>query len=283
MRAAFAIADSTGCYNPRMTVRYLLPAALIFLGACAGTPSEPDPGRDGGLLWVKHSAEYRAITEQVYADATSDLPGFIEDTAWSVVPGQDGAAHLPVAVILDVDETVVSNIDFQLTFERPFENWKLDEWTRNSVATPIHGVKAFVESARAAGVTVFFVTNRPCEPTAGVDEPCPQKRTTIEDIAEVGITTDADHVLLSEERGWNREKSTRRNYVAQTHRVVMLIGDDLGDFLPCVRKKPYAPCTTSASAADRMKMVEDNRHLWGNGWYILPNPMHGSWTPALPR
>ena len=18
--------------------------------------------------------------------------------------------------------------------------------------------------------------------------------------------------------------------------------------------------------------------MWGNGWYILPNPMHGSWT-----
>lgn len=283
MGADIAIADSTGCYNPRMKFRYLLPVTLFSLYACAGAPSEPDPGRDGGLLWVKHSAEYRAITEQLYADATDDLPGLVNDTSWSAVAGQDDAAHLPVAVILDVDETVVSNIDFQLTFERPFENWKLDEWTRNTVATPVHGVKAFVESARAAGVTVFFVTNRPCEPIARTDDPCPQKQTTIEDIAEVGITTDADHVFLSEERGWNREKSTRRKHLAQTHRVVMLIGDDLGDFLPCVRKKPYAPCTGSASAADRMKMVEDNRHFWGNGWYILPNPMHGSWTPALPR
>jgi 5'-nucleotidase (lipoprotein e(P4) family) len=266
-----------------MDFRYLLLVTLSFLHACAATPSEPDPGRDGGLLWVKHSAEYRAMTEQVYADATSDLPDFVEDPAWSVIPGQDDATQLPVAVILDVDETVVSNIDFQLTFERPFENWKLDEWTRNTVATPIHGVKAFVDSARAAGVTVFFVTNRPCEPREGINDPCPQKQTTIEDIAEIGIETDADHVFLSEERGWNREKSARRRHIAQTHRVVMLIGDDLGDFLPCVRKKPYAPCTAGASAADRMKMVEDNRHRWGNGWYILPNPMHGSWTPALPR
>jgi acid phosphatase len=256
---------------------------LPFLCACAGTPSQPDPGRDGGLLWVKYAAEYRAITEQVYADATRDLPGFIEDVSWSVVPGQDDAAHLPVAVILDVDETVVSNIDFQLTFERPFENWKLDEWTRNSVATPIHGVKAFVESARAGGVTVFFVTNRPCELREGIDDPCPQKQATIDDIAEVGIETDADHVFLSDERGWNREKSTRRQHIAQTHRIVMLIGDDLGDFLPCVRKKPYAPCIAGASAEDRMRMVDDSRHLWGNGWYILPNPMHGSWTPVLPQ
>jgi predicted secreted acid phosphatase len=32
-----------------------------------------------------------------------------------------------------------------------------------------------------------------------------------------------------------------------------------------------------------MKMVEESTHLWGNGWYILPNPMHGSWTPVIPR
>jgi acid phosphatase len=266
-----------------MKTRYPMPFAILFLAACATEPPAPDPYRDGGLLWVKHSAEYRAMTEQVYAEATRDLPGFIEDTSWSVIPGQDDAAELPVAVILDVDETVVSNIDFQLTFERPFENWKLDEWTRNTAATPIHGVKEFVEAARAAGVTVFFVTNRPCEPRDGIDDPCPQRQSTIDDISEVGIETDADHVLLSDERGWNREKSTRRNHVAETHRVIMLIGDDLGDFLTCVRKKPYAPCTNGATDTDRMKMVEDSAHLWGNGWYILPNPMHGSWTSVIPR
>lgn len=281
--AAIAITDSTGCYNPRMNIRHPLILAFMLLAACATEPPAPDPMRDGGLLWVKHSAEYRAITEQVYAKATLDLPRFIEDTSWSVIPGQDDAADLPVAVILDVDETVVSNIDFQLTFERPFENWKLDEWTRGTVATPVHGVKEFVEAARAAGVTVFFVTNRPCEPIDGIDDPCPQKQTTIEDIDEVGIKTDADHVFLSDERGWNREKSTRRNYIAKTHRVIMLIGDDLGDFLPCVRRKPYTPCKNASTAADRMAMVENSNDLWGNGWYILPNPMHGSWTSAIPR
>jgi 5'-nucleotidase (lipoprotein e(P4) family) len=265
-----------------MIARRLLLFSVLFISACATEPPAPDPLRDGGLMWVKHSAEYRAITRQVYATAIRDLPRFVEDGSWSVIPGQHDASHLPVAVILDVDETVVSNIDFQLTFERPFANWKLDQWTRGTDATPVQGAKEFVAAARAAGVTVFFVTNRPCEPRDGSGDRCPQRRSTVDDIREVGIATDADHVLLSEERGWNREKSARRNYIAQTHRVVMLIGDDLGDFLPCVRKKPYSPCTKEATAADRMAMVEAHEHLWGNGWYILPNPMHGSWTTAIP-
>ena len=261
----------------------LILAAGFLASACASAPGEYDPSLDGGLLWVKHSAEYRAVTRQVYAMAAAALPGFIEDDSWSAVEGQSDAGHLPVAVILDVDETVVSNVDFQLTFERPFENWKLEKWTSETDATPISGVREFVESARAAGATVFFVTNRPCERIEGNEDPCPQKRSTVDDIAEVGIDTDERYVMLSEERGWNREKSVRREHIAENYRVVLLIGDDLGDFVPCVRKKAYAPCTTRASAGDRQRLVDEHAHLWGNGWYILPNPMHGSWTSAIPR
>jgi acid phosphatase len=255
----------------------------VLLMACQSQAPVYNPQLDGGLLWGKHSAEYRAITKQVYATAAAALPEFIDDPSWSVVPGQVDTANLPVAVILDVDETVISNIDFQLTFERPFENWKLEQWTSETDATPIAGVREFVESAREAGATVFFVTNRPCEPIVGNDDPCPQKRSTIDDIAEVGVETDERYVMQSEERGWNREKSVRREHIAENYRVVLLIGDDLGDFVPCVRRKVYAPCTTKASAEDRLRLVDEHAHLWGNGWYILPNPMHGSWTSVLPR
>jgi len=58
----------------------------------------------------------------------------------------------------------------------------------------------------------------------------------------------------------------------------MLIGDDLSDFIPCVRKKVYAPCTEGATAASRQRQVELYSSYWGAGWYVLPNPMHGSWT-----
>ena len=252
---------------------------VVTFAGCAATPEGHSPGRDLGLLWVKHAAEYTAVTTQVYKMAELALPHFIEDTSWSALPGQSDAAHLPTAVILDVDETVVGHVDFQIEFERPFANWKLENWSSATTATPIPGVLQFTKAAQRAGVTLFFLTNRPCEPIAGVDDPCPQKQTTLDDIAEAGIETDADHVMLSNERPeWSREKLVRRELIARSHRIIMLIGDDLSDFIPCVRKKAAVPCTESATGSSRRRSFELFRNYWGNGWYILPNPMHGSWT-----
>jgi acid phosphatase len=58
----------------------------------------------------------------------------------------------------------------------------------------------------------------------------------------------------------------------------MLIGDDLSDFIECTRSSPRAPCTNSATIASRREVTHDHRSYWGAGWFILPNPMHGSWT-----
>ncbi len=41
----------------------------VFVVTCAGcvaAPEEYSPGRDLGLLWVKHAAEYTAVSTQVY-------------------------------------------------------------------------------------------------------------------------------------------------------------------------------------------------------------------------
>ncbi len=193
--------------------------------------------------------------------------------------GYGEPSALPPAVILDVDETVVSNVDFQLTFERPFANHKLDTWSSNYESLAIPGVQSFVATARSLGVTVFFVTNRPCQPKIGTDDPCPQKQTTIDDIREIGIAVNAEHVMIANERpGWDREKQVRRDHVAETHRVIMLIGDDLSDFTACVRDAPAGPCQVPATRASRSEALEKHIDYWGNGWYILPNPMHGSWT-----
>ena len=269
-----------------------LAVLVVLVAGCASTVSPRkdaaqdvatgSAASDMGVMWVKNAAEYRALTRQVYAAATLALPKFIEDSAWSALPHQSNAEDLPPAVILDVDETVVTNVDFQLAVIPPFSNEKHEHWIATTRATPVEGVKDFITAARDAGVTVFFVTNRPCVPKEeteeGSAEPCPQRQTTIDDIAEAGIQTDADHVFLSDERGWNREKITRRKHIADNYRVIMLFGDDLGDFVSCVRSTTYSPCTNVATIESRLTSIDLFDDYWGNGWYVLPNPMYGSWT-----
>lgn len=255
---------------------------VLFSASCTTTPVAKAPDQDLGVLWIKHAAEYEALSRQVYQAAQLALPGFIEDQSWTALPGQEDAEGLRPAIIFDIDETVVSGVDFQLSFERPYEDWKHEAWGSSNPALPIAGFAQFAAAARQAGVELYFVTNRACELIAGSDDPCPQQKTAIDDIAEAGIETDADHVFLAYQRDdWTREKSTRRQHVAKTHRVIMLFGDDLGDFIYCTRARPAAPCAEPATAESRKLKVAAHSGYWGNGWYVLPNPMYGSWTSQL--
>lgn len=250
----------------------------FFAASCTTAPVAHSPENDLGLLWVKHAAEYPAITMQVYQSAQDDLPGFIADESWSAMPGHPSSDGLPPAVILDVDETVVSNIDFQISFERPFTNRKLYDFYQQNPAIPVPGVVEFVAAARAAGVTVFFVTNRPCELIDDNPDPCPQVEGVIHELESIGIDVDASHVMLADQNGWDRAKIARREHIAESHRVIMIFGDDLGDFAPCVRTKLYGPCVEPATKESRQQLVDAFAEYWSNGWYILPGPTHGSWT-----
>ena len=255
---------------------------VLISTSCSTTPVAHAPDQDLGLLWVKHAAEYEAVSRQVYQAAGLALPQLIEDQFWTALPVQEDAEGLRPAIIFDMDETVVSGVDFQLTHERPYENWKHEEWSSSTSAVPVPGFTEFAIAARDAGVDLFFLTNRPCRPDTGSDDPCPQEKLAIEDVLETGIQTDADHVMLAFEQGdWTKEKAIRRQHIAKTHRVIMLFGDDLGDFIPCVRARPAAPCTEPATKDSRKLAVEQFSSYWGNGWYVLPNPMHGSWTSQL--
>ena len=275
-----------------MTIMRVLIVILVSLvvGACATAPQqEPatetpilpeEPDVDIGILWTEFSAEYQAVSAQVYAVARRDLPRLLADPNWTALPGQQTVADKPPAIILDVDETVVSNAEYQETLSTaPYTRFGHFDWMRNNKAVPIRGAREMVDAARAAGVEVFFLTNRACEPFEGVEGDCPYEQVTIEDLREAGIEAGPDHVLMAwEQPGWNKEKLNRREHIARTHRVIMLFGDDYGDFVHCTRDKPLAPCTEGATRASRRAAVDTYAEYWGNGWYILPNPMHGSWT-----
>jgi len=263
----------------KTTRRLAAVTALAMLAACATQAPTHAPDKDYGHAWVAHSSDYAALTRQVYAVATRDLERFVADKSWTAIPGQAGAENLPPAVILDVDETVINNVDFQLGFERPFTDRKLEMWDREHVAKPVPGVIEFIKAAKAAGVAVFYLTNRPCEKYEDEAAACPQKQTVIDGIRELGLDVEPEFVSLSYERPeWTKEKLIRRQAIGENYRVIMLFGDDFADFVQCARSSFHPPCTEPATRASRAADVLTYEHYWGNGWYILPGPMHGSWT-----
>ena len=267
-----------------MKTHYVLIATLL-LAACATTTTDdetspPPEATERAALWAEHTAEYQAISAQVYAQARRDMPRLLADPVWTALPGDHDVAGKPPAIILDVDETVVSNADYQETLRfAPYSRYGHFDWMRNNTAVPIRGAAETIEAAREAGVEVFFLTNRACEAFDDAEGDCPYEQVTIDDLREAGIETDPEHVLMAwEQPGWSKEKVNRRDYIARTHRVIMLFGDDYGDFVHCTRAKPLPPCTEPATRASRHAALDTYEEYWGNGWYVFPNPMHGSWT-----
>ena len=110
-----------------MTIRSLLVlmSMLVFV-ACTDAPSGHAPDQDLGLLWVKHAAEYDALSRQAYHQAERALPGFIANKRWTALPGQTNVENLPPAIIFDVDETVVSGVELYFVTNRPESQGKSD-------------------------------------------------------------------------------------------------------------------------------------------------------------
>ncbi len=228
------------------------------------------------LVWTRTSAEYRAITLQVYRAALAQLPQAVKDPTWNAISddnveearGDEEARG--VAVILDVDETVLDNSAYQVQLienSQEFDGETWNDFVRAQVSTAIPGATEFVEGCRAAGVSVFFVTNRHHR----------VKRETRANLETVGLLQPAqadavDRLLCKEEQpSWTSDKSTRRAYIAKAHRVVMLFGDDLNDFVS-VGQRP--------SSEKRLALGEQYRRYWGRQWFVLPNANYGGWERA---
>lgn len=244
-----------------------LSVALATLASACATAPAGQPNLDA-TLWVQTAAEYGAVARSQYAAALEDLPGLLVDSARSAVLEQDGDfTHLPPAVILDVDETVLDNSPYQARLLVAGASYNSDtwaDWVEERIADPVPGALEFTSGAADLGVTVFYVTNRRAS----------QEEATRDNLEARGfpLSPDFDVILTRGERPeWDGAKSSRRRAVANTHRVVMLVGDDLNDFVD----------VAGLSVAGRDEVMDRYDEYWGDGWRMLPNPTYGSWERAL--
>ena len=82
----------------------------------------------------------------------------------------------------------------------------------------------------------------------------------MQDLLEAGFDTDMEHLMLAwEQPGWGKEKASRRSHIAATHRVIMLFGDDLSDFVICARENPVAPLLNSCDGRES-KFCGERKH-----------------------
>ena len=122
----------------------------------------------------------------------------------------------------------------------------------------------FIKYAQSKDVTVFFITNR----DRSLEEP------SRKNLARLGIKfPEAVDTVLSqkEKEAWDSDKSSRRTVVASSYRILLLLGDDLADFVSVANQSP----------TQRVEIAEQNSDKWGTKWFLLPNPVYGSWTDLL--
>ena len=231
-------------------------------------------------LWMQKSAEYQLSTAQVYRMATAQLalakrPG----SASLEQQKMGGYARLPPAVVLDIDETVLDNSPYNawmIQTGQPYTAASWSAWVALKAARPLAGAVAFTQAAARQGVRVFYVSNRDCRQAASATAPalCPEKADTAANLAALGFAyaNDPRAILLRGERAdWKSDKNTRRSAIARQYRIIMLLGDDLRDFMPIAVADDLRRTVNSAAASN-----------FGQRWFLLPNPAYGSWTEGFP-
>lgn len=129
------------------------------------------------------------------------------------------------------------------------------------------GAVEFMRYAASKGVTVYFVTSR--------DTPAELEATRLNLIvAGFPVASDGSNLLMrGDSRAPDKQKGQRRRWVGERHRVLLVLGDNLGDFLDDI----------DTSIAARRALVRANAERWGSQWLMIPNPAYGSWEGAIQK
>ncbi|MDC0442636.1 hypothetical protein OAM47_00585 [Gammaproteobacteria bacterium] len=218
------------------------------------------------VLYQQTAAERLAGSLQTFRSAKQALDKALADPAWSALPGQNVQGKKP-AIIVDVDETVLDNTAYEarmiLDGTKYPEGWI--SWGKEAAATEVPGAKNFLNYAASKGVTIFYVTNRVVE----------LKEATKKNLTKLSIHWDQtmETVLMRGENNWNSNKGPRRTLVGDEYRVLLMVGDNLGDFVDAK--------DNNLNPINRKNIVEDYADYWGVKWFMLQNIAYGDWEGAL--
>lgn len=173
----------------------------------------------------------------------------------------------PLAVVFDADETVILNSGFEYWQAGNGNAYDAKVWERweeqgAALTVPVPGAVTGLRRLREAGITPVFNTNRATATAAG----------TVAALAKAGLG-DAVHgetLFLRGDDATGSAKDGRRAMIAARYCVIAQAGDNLGDFADALN----APALT-VQQRRTLTARGDLAQLWGNGWFVLPNPVYG--------
>ncbi|KCZ60664.1 hypothetical protein HY30_11870 [Hyphomonas chukchiensis] len=247
------------------------PADVVPVVAAAA----PEP--TAGQQWLFGSAEASVVMRQAWATIAdyveakaAEAPTYgvvLTPDSSPVQPGFLACEGKPLAAVFDADETLIWNLGSMAAFGRMgigFDPAIWDEWEKTGAgkAVAIPGALEALARIREAGVTVIVNTNRAAENAAGTEA-------TLK-AAGIGEFSHGSTLFLRGDAPDGSGKDGRRMMISENYCVIALVGDQLGDIADPFNEK-------TLSVMDRKVLTEAPAitDLWGNGWFVLPNPVYG--------
>ena len=201
------------------------------------------------VRWVRESNEYKSLCYQVYSNAITNLNRQVGANPYSL-NNKDLSTY---AVVMDLDETVLDNSQYQVELLDKNESFNMISWAKwvnREEAKLVPGAKEYIDVVRSYGIQLIFISNR-------MDE---RLNATINNMTTLDIYSESDIFLLRKNK--KDKKTVRRNEIYNstgrmanynTYTVIQYLGDAMGDF-PSYDSKQF-----------------------GVDQYIFPNPMYGKW------
>lgn len=216
------------------------------------TKGVPDLSKENvqGVLWQQNAGEYRALCYQAYNVARLRLEQILQSRP---------AGAKPLAIVSDVDETLVDNSAYAVhlirnQLENTAENWM--KWTEKRKATALPGALEFLNWVNSKGIKIFYITNRHSK----------EKDATMDNLRNLGFPQVTDNQVLVMTNSSSKE-TRRQSVVDQGYEIALLMGDNLGDLYE----------SAAADIPSRNTKVDAQKNSFGDRFIVFPNPVYGAW------
>ena len=230
---------------------FLILGLAILLNSCQQNKYDESKSQDHlimSTLWYQRSSEMKAIYYQCFNWAKIRID--------SEVAKNDSKK---LAVVVDIDETMLDNSPFETNCIQTGKGYSKEtwsEWTSQINAKPLPGAVEFSKYAESNHVEIFYISNR------GVAE----FDVTLKNLQKENFAfADSSHLLLKTNTS---SKKSRRNLIKENYEIILLIGDNMGDFSEIFEDR---------SDNFGFNLIEENKEFFGERFIVLPNPMYGGW------